>query len=242
MSRKQLTATLVLFAMVLTAATASAMTPRWGGQVWGGFNTHSMGDWNNAIDQANLSGGNFDNINNGFSFGVGPTMWVNENWQFGAHYERLMAHTSSDQGTEVKPSANAIGVTGTYWFPSTSKMNFGVGASLDYMTLAGELDSPTSTPTTAKIEGSGMGGAMMVNSNYAMTPTVSWNMSAGYRFANINIDTIGGQSTTGSSLNSEDYSGLSLRVGFSLTQPASSMHSTTTPHTTHHRTTHTNTY
>lgn len=214
--KARLTIALVLLA-ALTAVSAEAATMQWGGQVFGAFNTHSMGDWNNIIDQANTSGSNFDNIHNGFSFGGGPFMMMNGNWQFGAHFERLMAHTSEYQGTSVKNAADALGVSTTYWFPTTSKMNYGLGACVDYMTLAGELDQ-TSTPTTNKTKGSGMGGMVMASTNYAMTPTFSWNASAGYRIANINIDTIGGQSTTGSGLSSEDYSGLSIRMGFSLTQ------------------------
>ena len=215
--KSRLTIALVLLT-ALTAVSAQAATLQWGGQVFGAFNTHSMGDWNNLIDQANTSGSNFDNIHNGFSIGGGPFVTMNGNWQFGAHYERLMAHTSEYAGTTVKNSANAFGVSTTYWFPSASRMNYGLGVSVDYLSLSGELDETSTTPPTNKTEGSGMGGMVMASTNYAMTPTFSWNASAGYRIANINIDTIGGQPTTGSGLSSEDYSGLSLRMGFSLTQ------------------------
>jgi hypothetical protein len=57
--------------------------------------------------------------------------------------------------------------------------------------------------------------------NWGFTPMFAGNFGAGYRFAKINIDDIGGQSTAGSGFDSEDYSGLSLRAGISLTQPAS---------------------
>jgi len=210
----------VMALLALTAGAASAASMRWGGQAWGAFNTHSMGDWNDAIDQANASGSNFDNINNGYSFGVGPTVMVNDTWQFGVHYERLIAKKSTDSvsNEELKPAANAFGVSGGYWFPSHSQMNFGLGVSVDYMKLAGTLSDPT---TEAKIDGSGVGGEVMGMANWGFTPMFAANFGAGYRFANINIDEIGGTSTAGSPLQNEDYSGLSLRVGFSLTQPAS---------------------
>jgi hypothetical protein len=218
MIRKSQLVLFVVMALVLTASVASAANMRWGAQAWGSWNTFSMSDWNTAIDAANASGSNFDNINNGFAFGGGPTVMVNENWQFGVHYERLIAKKSEDQGTEVKPAANAFGVSGGYWFPSHSQMNLGIGASVDYMKLAGTLSDPT---TSLDIHGSGVGGEVMGMANWGFTPMFAGNFGAGYRFAKINIDDIGGQSTAGSGFDSEDYSGLSLRAGISLTQPAS---------------------
>src|SRR5689334_8807167 len=108
--RFSLTALFAALAMVSLVATVSASTMRWGGEAWGAFNTHTMSDWNDAIDQANASGSNFDNIRSGFSFGVGPTMIVNNQWQFGAHYERLMAKSSEDASIQQKlsPSANSF--------------------------------------------------------------------------------------------------------------------------------------
>lgn len=221
MLRKSRFVLFVMMALALTAGVASAANMRWGAQAWGAFNTHSMGDWNDLIDQADASGANFDNINNGFSFGGGPTVMMNDNWQFGVHYERLMAKKSSDQGTEVKPSANAFGVSGAYWFPSHNPMNFGLGASVDYMSLGSTLSASGPPAQSLDITGSGVGGSVMAMANWGFTPMFAANFGAGYRFANINIDKIGGQDPTGTGLSSEDYSGLSLRVGFSLTQPAS---------------------
>ena len=135
-------------AMLLMAAPASAAT-RWGASVFGSWNTHTMGDWNDAIDAANTSGLDYENIENGFAFGVGPTVTVNDNWSFGAHYERLMPTKSSDETTEIEVNtgANVFGASVGYWFPSTSQMRFGVDGSADWYMLSSKLSDPSSTPT-----------------------------------------------------------------------------------------------
>jgi hypothetical protein len=214
--------TIVALAMVITAGLASngsASSMSWGGQVFGGFDTFKMGDWNDAIDQANASGSNFDNVKSGYSFGVGPTLTVNGTWQLGAHFEMLMGKKSDDaaSGQSLQPSANAFGVSAMYLFPSKSSMSYALGGGVDYMTLTGKLDSPG---TSAKIEGSGVGGQLLGMTNYAFSPMFSGNLSAGYRLANISIDKIGGSSTSGSPLQSEDYSGVIARVGISFHQPS----------------------
>jgi len=207
-----------LLLVSLSFASPSSAAMRWGGQVFGGFNTHSMDDWNDVIDDSNSSSGsNFDNINNGFSFGAGPTVIVNDNWMFGAHYERLMASKSEDSGLEIKPEANAFGVTGMYLFPSAGAMNYGLGVGVDYMTLAGKLSDPTDE---ADIEGSGVGFQILGQTNYAFSPMFSGGLNVGYRFADIDIDKIGGVDNTSSSpLQSENYSGVVLRASLSISAP-----------------------
>src|SRR5262245_44337814 len=94
----------IVCTIALSAGSSSAASNmQWGLQAYGGFDTFAMDDWNTLIDQSNAGGSNFANIRSGYSFGVGPMVTVNDQWQFGAHYERLMAKKSSDQGTEVKP-------------------------------------------------------------------------------------------------------------------------------------------
>lgn len=205
----------VSLAVALNAAPGAAAEMRWGAQVFGGWDTHSMDDWNTAIDQANSFGSNYDNIKNGLAFGGGPVVTVDDRWQFGAHFERLMAKKSEDAGTEVKPVANAMGVTAGYLFPSNSPMNFGLFASVDYMSLAGTLSDPS---TSNDIKGSGVGFLFGGNTNYAFSPTMGGNVSLGYRVADIGVDTIGGQDASGSGLDTENYSGLAARVGFTFHQ------------------------
>ena len=101
---------IALCAVALTHGTSAAANA-FGVELFGTWNTVAMGDWNDQIDAANASGTNYDNIKNGFSFGVGPTLNVNGTWEFGAHYERLNAAETSDTGTQitVSPAANAFG-------------------------------------------------------------------------------------------------------------------------------------
>ena len=206
--------TILALALMLAAAPASA-DMRWGANVFGSWSTHAMGDWNDQIDAANASGTDYKNIENGFSFGVGPMVTINENWTIGAHYERVMPSKTSDEGTdiEVDTGANVFGASVGYWFPSTSQMRFGVDGSLDYYTLASKLSDPTAD---VDVEGSGIGFMLRGVASYAFSPVVSGDFSAGYRMADIEIESIGGADPTGSGLESQDYSGFSLRAGFSM--------------------------
>jgi hypothetical protein len=206
----------VMLTSMLAVSSGSAATMRWGAQVFGGYDTHSMNDWNTAIDQANAGGSHFDNIKSGMAFGVGPTVLVDDRWQFGAHYERVMASKSEDQGTEVKPVANAFGVSAGYLFASQSPMNLGLFVSLDDMTLAGSLSNGT---TTNKVKGSGFAWALGATSSYTFSSMFSGNLSLGYRGADINVDSIGGVDATGSGLDTENYSGMVARLGFTVQQP-----------------------
>lgn len=210
--------------MVLAAASfalvnqpADAATMQWGFQVNGAFNTHAMDDWNDIIDESNEFGAEFSNINNGFSFGAGPTLIVNEQWVLGAHFERLMPSTSEYQGTEIQNSGNAFGASVGYLFPSTSQFNFGLGVAMDYITLNGSLSDPSESYDT---EGSGMGFQVNGMSRYNFNPMWSGIMSLGYRFADVEIDNIGGQDVSSAGLETENYSGLSVRVGIEMHQPS----------------------
>ena len=207
---------LALSTIALTASASSAAGMRWGANVFGAFNTHSMKDWNDIIDASNAgSGSNFDNITSGYSAGLGPFVIVDDKWEIGAHYEMLMPKKSEDQGVSIEPKANSFGASIDYLFPAQGSMSFALGISGDYYTLNGELNDPT---TNNKIKGSGVGGQVRATGNYAFAPEFAGFVSAGYRMADIDIDTIGGQDVSASGLKTEDYSGLVLRVGISLMQ------------------------
>jgi hypothetical protein len=209
---------IALCAVALSHNTSAAANA-FGVELFGSWNTVTMGDWNDQIDLANASGTNYDNIENGYSFGFGPTLNVNGTWEFGAHYERLMAKKSSDETTqiEINPVANAFGVSAAYLFPSQTQFRFGLQAGLDMMHLANKLSDPS---TEEDIEGSGVGFQFGALGRYAFNPSVSGQFSVGYRAADVDIESIGGQDPTGSGLESEDYSGVVLRAAFSFHQPA----------------------
>jgi hypothetical protein len=67
--KKCLVSLLLAVAVAAPAVPAHAMT--WGADVFGAFNTHSMGDVNDAIDASNASGSNFDKVNDSFGGGIG---------------------------------------------------------------------------------------------------------------------------------------------------------------------------
>jgi hypothetical protein len=209
---------IALCAVALTHSTSAAANA-FGLELFGTWNTVAMSDWNDQIDAANASGTNYDNIKNGYSFGVGPTLNVNGTWEFGAHYERLTAAETSDAGTQitVSPVANAFGVSAAYLFPSQMPMRFGLQAGVDMMHLASKLSDPT---TDQDIEGSGVGFQFGGLARYAFNPSFSGQFSVGYRAADIDVESIGGQDPTGSGLESEDYSGVVLRAAFSIHQPS----------------------
>src|SRR5262245_46720718 len=121
---------------VLMVAPAHAVT--WGGEVFGAFNTYSMKDWNDAIDFSNQNGGNADNINNGFGGGLGLRVWPNSNWMIAGTWEPMFASTK-DKATneELKLNGNSIQGTVAYFFPTTAKARYGVGAGLGAYLLSG---------------------------------------------------------------------------------------------------------
>ena len=205
----------LVLALTLAAAPASAAM-KWGAEVFGAWNTHTMDGWNDAIDEANESGLDYESIENGFSFGAGPTLMVNDTWQFGAHFEMLMPKKSSDETTdiEIDTAANVFGASVGYWFPSASPMRFGLNGSIDYYTLASELSDPSET---LDVEGSGVGFMIQGMGSYRFSPLFSGNLGLGYRIADIEIDEIGGEPVDGSlPFDSQDYSGLSVRAGLSM--------------------------
>jgi hypothetical protein len=146
---------------------------------------------------------------------------VGNQWLLGAHFERLMPKSSKDGTTEIKLGANAFGVSGMYMLPSKSTMSLGLGASIDYMTLASKIEDPTFTPPEDKVEGKGVGFQLLAQGGYSFSPMFSGNLTAGYRIAKISIDTINGMDPSGSGLENEDYSGLVLRLGIAVHQPMS---------------------
>lgn len=228
---------LAMCSLLWGAGVAAANPMQWGADVFGGFNTHSMSDWNDIIDQANSSGSNFDNIHSGFSFGAGPTMTTGQ-WMWGADFERLMAKTSSYQGTDVEPSANAFGVSVGYMIPSTGPMSWALKANVDWLTLTGDIHSSTSTPSTADTHGSGAGFQFLGVGTHSFTPAISGMLQLGYRFADVKIKDIAGQDVSSSGLTHEDYSGLVARVGFNFHQPmTSAMHTMSSTMHHHHTTT-----
>src|SRR5262249_9702926 len=134
----------VAAAAVMAFATAPALAMTVGGEAFGGFNTFSMGDWNDAIDQANASGSNFDAVHGGFGGSLGLRLWPNTNWMIAAPWEPLF-ESSKDNVTSQKLSLDGNSFQGTagYFFPTSGPAKFGVGAGLGFYSLSGNIKDPS---------------------------------------------------------------------------------------------------
>ena len=211
---------LSLFALAVAPSFALAGT--FGAEAFGSFSTYSMTDVNDAIDVANQAGSSFDNVSSGLSGGLGVRMWANQNWMISGGWEPLRASTESSATSEkFNVNSQSFSVGGTYFMPSATNARYGLGASLGYYTIGGEVEDPTGT---AKIEGSGAGfsfhgtGEWTINKQFAFTGT------AGYRLANIEMKDEAGanlQNAAGENATA-DYSGFTGRVGVVMYFPSAS--------------------
>lgn len=212
---------LSLFALAVAPTLAAAGS--FGVEAFGSFSTYSMKDVNDA--NALKAGSNFSDVSNGLSGGIGARMWANQNWQLGASWEPLRASTES-KATSAKYNVNAqsFQASGTYFLPSATNARYGFGAGLGYYSISGKDEVTSPTPTTSKIEGSGVGfdfhgtGEWSINKQWAFTGT------AGYRLANVEMKNSSGVNlTTASGSNATaDYSGFLGRAGLVMYFPNSS--------------------
>jgi len=201
---------------VLSIAPAHAVT--WGGEVFGAFNTYSMKDWNDLIDTANQSGANADNISNGFGGGLGLRVWPSNTWMISGTWEPMFASTEDKvSGDKIKLNGNSIQGTVAYFFPTTAKARYGLGAGLGAYMLGGEATS-TSSPTV-DLKGTGIGFHFVGMGEWEVSPGFGITGTAGYRVANVSDTEFNGQSP--SPKFETDYSGLILRAGMVFMMPSS---------------------
>lgn len=209
----------LLAASVMAVSAVPAHAMGWGGDVFGAFSTHTMGDWNDAIDQANSSGANFDNVNNSFGGGLGLRLLPNPNWMIEGTWEPLFPSTKDDaSGTELDLMANSFQGTATYFFPSTGKNKFGLGAGVGFYSLSGTLKS-TGSPDI-DLSGNTVGFHFMGTGEMSVSPGFSVFGSAGYRIAKVD-DTKANDQSSDPKLET-DFSGFMARVGLSFYAPSAS--------------------
>ena len=219
MTGKKLLLPLVAAAVfAVPAVPAHAMT--WGGDVFGAFSTHTMGDWNDAIDQSNTGGSDFNNVNNSFGGGLGLRLLPNQNWMIEATWEPLFPSTEDGNasGNKVSFSANSFQGTATYFFPSTGKNKFGLGAGVGFYSLNGKGESPGSPDVD--LTGNGVGFHVLGTGEMTVSPGFGIFGSAGYRMAKIDDTEIGGVSPTPKI--ETDFSGFTARAGLAFYMPSSS--------------------
>jgi hypothetical protein len=204
--------------VMAVALTSSASAATWGGEVYGEFNTHTMEQWNDNIDAANESGAEIENINNGFTGGLGLRMWATPSWMFTAGWEPLFVSTEDEvSGDKMNLDANAIVVSGNYFFPSNSSAKYGIGAGVGYYMIGGEAEDGTSGLTT-EVSGSTVGFHFMGLAEWTVSPGFAITGGAGYRIANVG-DTQFDETSTDPETET-DYSGFMARAGLAFYMPS----------------------
>jgi hypothetical protein len=199
---------------------ASAMT--FGGEVYGAFNTVSMEDWNDAIDESNSSSGSdFDNVSNGFTGGLDLRAWMTPSWLVTVGWEPLFlsSEDGNDSSNKLSLDANAYTATAAYFFPSAGKAKYGIGAGIGFYQSNGELESSGSP--TIDIDGNGIGFHFLGMGEWTVSPGFSFTAAAGYRVANLSDTELTDGTTTVDSPYDNDYSGFMSRVGLSFYMPKS---------------------
>lgn len=187
---------------------ASAATT-FGAEVFGGYNQYAMGDVNDAI-QADFGTG-FDELSGGISGGLGLRAWANPNWMFSTAWEILPLQTESGT-TTINLNSHAFQGTAAYFFPSTTpNARYGLGAGVGYYVLGGSFEDSSDPTAAGDIDGNGFGLHALGMGEWQVNPSFAVNASAGYRYADFEIEDGSG--------NTADYSGLMGRVGFAFYFP-----------------------
>lgn len=207
---------IVLVGSIVATSSASAVT--FGGHVYGAFNTHSMDDWNDAIDESNDLGAEWDNVGSSLTGGLEARMWANQNWLIAAGWEPLFLNTEDGStDAELSLDGHAFTATGGYFFPSTGNARYGIAAGVGLYVSAGELDDGGSTPID--IQGNGVGFHFMGLGEWTVSPGFAVTGGAGYRVANLSDTELTDGTTTADSPYENDYSGFMARVGLAFYLP-----------------------
>jgi hypothetical protein len=223
----------LVLALLVTPTWASASSMRWGIAAFGGYQTYSMSDINDAIatinDDAATSGatGSLDDIKHGIGFG-GGIHGMSETWVASLEYVRLDAKSSADfnsGGTtitgEIKVPANGVTAGATYLFPSSSrKARFGLGAGIGYYSADGQDKAITSGGATISndITGHAFGFHGMGVVDSPISNVVHLELQAGYRYAKTsNVKEAGVEALNADGSKAKiDWSGLMTRFGLTF--------------------------
>lgn len=232
-SRKSLILVAAVLLLVPAATFASSM--RVGIAGFGGYQTYSMGDVNDDIAATNTAitaaggAGSLDDISHGMGFGGGIHAWTNNNWLISAEFMRLTAKSDASisdassgapVGTaQVKLPANAFTIGAGYFFPSTSKARFGLGAGVGYYKASGSVEfADPSITTTADASGHAVGFHGLGMVDYSASQAVHVEAGVGYRYAKTTNLEVGGAESLNADGSKEkvDWSGLMSRVGLTF--------------------------
>jgi hypothetical protein len=220
--KKLLLPLLAASVMAVSAVPAHAVT--WGGDVFGAFSTHTMKDWNDAIDASNSGGTDFNNVNNSFGGGLGLRLMPNQNWMIEGTWEPLYPSTEDNNtsGDKLSFTANSFQGTATYFFPSQGKNKFGLGAGVGMYSMSGKAESAGSP--SVDLGGSTVGFHVLGTGEMAVSPGFGLFGSAGYRMAKIDDTEIAGMDAAerGGPKVATDFSGFMVRAGLAFSMPNSS--------------------
>ena len=185
-----------------------------GVQAFGTFNTHAMDDVNDAIEVDNQNGYGYDQLDNGFTGGLGLRVWQGGRWMFDASWEPLFLATEDEANdSEWNMDAQSVQLGVAYFFPSQTKLKLGAGAGIGFYSVSGENEDPSQTPSSLAIEGSGVGFHFLGLGEWSVSPAIGVTAGAGYRLAEIEIDDSSNDSTV-------DYSGFVGRLGLAFYFPS----------------------
>ena len=232
MDRVRTSVVLLAFVAVLGLGPSQAEgASQFGVAAFGGFQTYSMEDVNDDIQDTNdFLGTSIDEVGNGVGFGAGLRMRTSGPVVLSLDYMRLTGG-SSDSGDDGVASyeidydvpANAFVLGATYLFPSASKARFGISGGLGYYMADASLklsatDGINSISEEATGSGSGVGFHGAGTVDFMLSPVAHLEASLGYRFAKSGDLEV--EYDDGSSETLEDYqvdwSGLMSKVGFAF--------------------------
>jgi hypothetical protein len=224
-------------ALMLTPAWAFASgNTRVGIAGFAGYQTYSMSDVNDAIDVVNADAassgvtGSLDKISNGFGFGGGLHVWMNDDWMVSGEYTRLTASSSGDftdtstgatASAEIKVPANGFTLGAAHFFQSSHKTRLGLGVGVGYYSASGteEVVDPSSGSSISQdVSGHAVGFHGMGLLDSPLSPMLHLEIGAGYRYAKTNNLKEGGVEALNpdGSKAKIDWSGLMTRAGLTF--------------------------
>ena len=217
----------VLAAALLLAAIPTAAEPvQFGIGLFGGYNFYSMDDVNEDIDNTNaLLGTSIDKLKSGVGFGGGLRVRTSPSLLLSLDYERLTGSTtgsgtvgavSYDANLDLPADAIVAGVS--YFFPSASKLRFGLAGGLGYYMADGTLDLTAndgvdSVTLTGDASGNGVGFHGAGSLDLSLSSALHLEAVLGYRIAKTGDLEVDGSTTPNYSA---EWSGLMSRVGLSF--------------------------
>jgi outer membrane protein with beta-barrel domain len=224
---------LVLGALALVAIPCAALANqpiKVGISGFGGFHSYRMSDVNEQIDSVNVdpgllggSGTTLDKISKGFGLGGGIHAWVTDAIFLSVDYERLFAKSSAsgtNSGTafdlDLNAPANAVTLSGAYFFPMKGKIRYGLGAGVGYYKAAASLKySSASFDSSSDVKGHAIGFHGVGRIDYPAASNVHVEVQAGYRYAKTTNIEINGDEIVNADGSKQkiDWSGLLSRAG-----------------------------